>query len=66
MFPALLAHLQVALHKQLLVYCVHIMFYSNPSSSQATKYARNTLILVYAVPLEDEQAVSKHVQAVNS
>jgi hypothetical protein len=65
MFRALLAHLQEALHKQRLVYCVRVMpvacyhnwsgtqSHSNPGSSQQTFYQ---LFFVQAPP-EDEQVM---------
>jgi hypothetical protein len=33
------------------------VFPSNPASSQPTQYAQNIPIVVYAVPLDDEQTV---------
>jgi hypothetical protein len=67
MFPALLAHLQEALHKQQLVFCVHIMsvvYYQDWSGTSFTpilvaanrQHARN-IPIVCAAPPEDEQVV---------
>jgi hypothetical protein len=65
MFRALLAHLQVVLHKQQLVYCMRIMsagcyqgwsVYSNPGTLVAAsqQYEHSIPVDVCASPPEDE------------
>jgi hypothetical protein len=58
MFRALLAHLQEALHKQLLVYCVRVMSVCIPILVQPADITRTqfTKCCLAAVP-EDEQVV---------
>jgi hypothetical protein len=57
MFRALLAHLQEALHKRHLVYCVCVMSVgcTNTGAANLTQHARNIPSVVCAAPPEDEQ-----------